>query len=188
MADTDIFVNDFIIRSFRDVADHDYIAARILWRYDLTLQFLWSGLQALEKYLKAILLYNGQSTKEFSHNIYEAFQRVRAIADIPFDFPSDIELFIKFLEKQGPNRYFEHSIETRGTELLSLDRTVWYVRKYCQDFRLTRRDSTGKEVDLFQDLAQEAADSKPDQAHRFGIGGGRLEEVLKSRGRLRDHL
>jgi hypothetical protein len=54
--------NGFIDRSFRDVADQDCIAARIVHRYSgLDLQFLWLAEQAVEKYLKAILLYNFSS-------------------------------------------------------------------------------------------------------------------------------
>jgi hypothetical protein len=37
--------------ALRDVADEDYIAARALYRIRLDRQFLWSALQAIEKYL-----------------------------------------------------------------------------------------------------------------------------------------
>jgi hypothetical protein len=42
-------LNDFAIRSFRDVADGDYIVARMAHRATLVPQFLWSSLQAIEK-------------------------------------------------------------------------------------------------------------------------------------------
>lgn len=45
-------VNDFAARSFRDVADRDYVAARLACRAGLMPQFLWSAQQAFEKYLK----------------------------------------------------------------------------------------------------------------------------------------
>jgi hypothetical protein len=47
-------VNDFAIRSFRDTADCDYISARMAFRARLIPQFLWSGLQAIEKYFTKI--------------------------------------------------------------------------------------------------------------------------------------
>ena len=54
--------NEYIYHSFRDVADCDYICARTLHRIRLFDQFLWSGLQAIEKYLKTIvLLYDGDT-------------------------------------------------------------------------------------------------------------------------------
>ena len=55
MRDPEPWVNDFAIRSFRDIADGDYIAARMAYRAMLPVQFLWSSQQALEKYLKCIL-------------------------------------------------------------------------------------------------------------------------------------
>lgn len=35
-------LNHFAIRSFRDVADADYIAARLAYRGQLPVQFLWA--------------------------------------------------------------------------------------------------------------------------------------------------
>lgn len=48
-------IDNHITRSFRNVADDDYVAARALYRVDLPIQFLSSASQAIEKYLKAIL-------------------------------------------------------------------------------------------------------------------------------------
>lgn len=59
-------MNDFATRSFRDIADQDYIAARLSYRYGLYSQFHWQSLQAIEKYLKAILLYN---RTDINHNL-----------------------------------------------------------------------------------------------------------------------
>ena len=42
---------DFIKRSFVDIADQNYISARILYRYNLKHDFLWAAQQAIEKYL-----------------------------------------------------------------------------------------------------------------------------------------
>ena len=115
---------DFINRSFRDVADLDYISARVCHRLDLKQQFLWASLQATEKYLKAILLYNDRSTKRLGHGIEKAYGRLEQITDIEFDIPKDVQEFIRYLNIQGPNRYFEYPSFTHGTELLLLDKTV----------------------------------------------------------------
>lgn len=45
----DRLLNDFATRCFRDVADGDYIAARLAWRAKLFPQFLSSAQQAPEK-------------------------------------------------------------------------------------------------------------------------------------------
>ena len=75
--------NEYINRTFRDVADHDYIAARIVHRYDLDIQFLWLAEQAVEKYLKAILLYNRRRIK-YTHDLNEILTQVLEIKDIPY--------------------------------------------------------------------------------------------------------
>ena len=75
-------VNDYIVRSFRDVADADYIAARSIYRLGLSQQFLWAALQALEKYLKGILLFNDLSTKTIGHDIASAYAALSQISDI----------------------------------------------------------------------------------------------------------
>ena len=74
-------VIDFIDRSFRDVADTDYVCARVCHRLDLKQQFLWASLQAIEKYLKAILLYNHRSAKRLGHDIEQAYERLQEIAE-----------------------------------------------------------------------------------------------------------
>jgi integrase len=52
----DAHLNNFAMQCFRDIADGDYIAARMAFRADLIPQALWASEQAIEKYLKAILL------------------------------------------------------------------------------------------------------------------------------------
>jgi hypothetical protein len=56
-----VIVNSFATECFRNVADTDYVAARMHSRFGLIEQFQWSALQAIEKYLKAILLYNARA-------------------------------------------------------------------------------------------------------------------------------
>ena len=51
-----VYLNNIATRSFRDVADQDYIAARLCYRSNLMVQFVWMAEQAIEKYLKAILV------------------------------------------------------------------------------------------------------------------------------------
>ncbi|OGP57868.1 MAG: hypothetical protein A2162_02300 [Deltaproteobacteria bacterium RBG_13_52_11b] len=74
--DTLACVIDFANRSYRDSADQDYIMARQAYRMQFDSQFRWNSLQAVEKYLKAILLYNDRSTIGISHNLVEALKSV----------------------------------------------------------------------------------------------------------------
>jgi HEPN domain-containing protein len=65
----------FATRVFRDQADRDYIAARLSYRAQLRDQFLWSALQALEKYFKGILLFNERPTEELRpEQIFDYFR------------------------------------------------------------------------------------------------------------------
>lgn len=177
-------VIDFIDRSFRDVADCDYISARVCYRLDLKQQFLWASLQAIEKYLKGILLYNDRSTKKLGHDIGQAYQRLQEIVDIKFDIPKDVQEFIQYLNAQGANRYFEYPSFTRGRELLLLDKTVWHLRRYCQFFSRQVDDVDGRQVDWFKvQLKNVHAARYQKRPNTFKIGRGLIDEkILDERG------
>lgn len=111
------YINDFANRSFRDLADQDYILARIAYRKEFDQQFRWCSLQAIEKYLKAILLYNSVSSKRIRHDLIKALNRVQSIADLEFSVPSEIETFIQYISDYGADRYLSHSTYLEGSEL-----------------------------------------------------------------------
>ena len=67
-------INDFAVRAFRDMAHRDYLTARLACRADLISQFLWSAQQAIEKYLKCILLLKRIRAKNVRHDINEALK------------------------------------------------------------------------------------------------------------------
>src|SRR6266581_4487649 len=87
---------------FRDQGDKDYITGRAAYRMNLREQFLWAALQACEKYLKGILLFNEMSAryppspvngqiwdkkKEFQHDLEALFNAVEGINDFDIAFP-----------------------------------------------------------------------------------------------------
>ena len=155
-------INDSITRSFRDVADDDYIAARALYRIRLDQQFLWSALQAVEKYLKAILLYPKVAIKDVGHDISRALEKVRSIPDLKLQISGIVENFVRQLGAYGVDRYFQQPINTEGVDLPELDRAVWELRKYCRAVRA-------------------------DEGAKAPING-RLEEVLSQHSRARNDL
>lgn len=181
---------DFINRSFRDVADQDYIAARICHRFDLTQQFLWAALQSVEKYLKAILLYNGRSTKRLGHKAHQAYKGLKLIGDIDFRIPTDVQNFIQYLEGNGANRYFEYPYATTGDELLLLDKTVWYVRRYCRPFDRSTETINGRTVCWLEvELKNIHAAYYQKRPNRLRVTGGLLESILdKKQSPLRTEL
>jgi hypothetical protein len=67
-------LNDFAIRSFRNVADADYISARLAYRAQLPIQFLWASQQALEKYLKFILFLERIKVEKLGHELTPALK------------------------------------------------------------------------------------------------------------------
>lgn len=173
-------INVYIDKSFRDTADKDYISARLAYRYRLEQPFMWSALHCIEKYLKAILVYNSRSAKCLGHDILSAYRQVLLIPDISFDFTSDIEKFIAHLNKQGTNRYFEYPYFFHGDELWRLDKTVWHIRRYCWYLRGTTLSPGNKTMELFPLNIKKI--QNPDIVkfpHRFsGVPNGYLEKVL----------
>lgn len=185
----DIYYVDFINRCFRDVADKDYVAARILGRQRLGHQFMWSGLQAMEKYLKAILLFSRESTKGLSHDLKKILHHVEnQITDIAFDLPDDVRDFISILGRYGANRYFEYTHATYGKELLALDRAVWHVRRYCQNLRSISLPG-GESPNVLASNLQTLATYDPNCPWTASLQGGYLEKLLADRDETnRKHL
>lgn len=173
---------DYANRSFRDVADRDYIAARTCHRLGLEQQFLWMALQALEKYLKAILLFNFRSTKGYGHRVKDAFDALSLIKDISFDIPPDVGPFLHYIEDQGANRYFTQPFFTMGEELLMLDKSVWHLRLYCQFIRQGTFQSGGKTVDWFLlNLAKIHHERHSKRPNSVRVFGGFLEKIIDGR-------
>jgi HEPN domain-containing protein len=174
--------NSLVREALVDMADRDYLAARICWRTRLPEQFLWNALQAIEKQLKAILVLNDQSAKGLGHDLEESLKRVMAIKDLRFDPPEDVRDFVRYLNRHGPNRYLERPFYLRGAEIFSLDKTFWHFRRYCQNLRAQAR-AVGISADEW--LRQYAKWFKDDahlqNPHKFRLFFGYLEDVLKGR-------
>ena len=124
-------VNDFAIRSFRDIADGDYVAARMACRAGLVTQFLWAGQQAIEKYLKCILLLNRIEAKKVRHDLGKGTAKINASGKLSLNLTRGTEEFIERLDKHGRYRYLEVSNVAFGIDLVTLDRAVWELRRYC---------------------------------------------------------
>ena len=119
----DALLDDFAERSFRDMADGDYIAARMACRAALMTQFLWASQQAIEKYLKCILLLNRIPAKAVRHNLGEAMRKIDDSDKISLDLTRGTEEFISMLDRFGPHRYLEVSNIGFGADLVTLDRS-----------------------------------------------------------------
>ena len=169
------------VQYFRDPADEDYILARVNYRLGLLNQFQWSALQAIEKYLKAILIFNSLSTKGLSHKISEALKRVETqITAFTIPLSESEKRFINHIHKFGLNRYIEKESYSLGDELFLLDSTVWTLRQYCQNLKGLFKDAKGNTIDLLEinlkSLNRPLYKNKP---LKFKLPGGYLEKILK---------
>ena len=137
-----IILNTFASDVFRKQADYDYISARMNFRMQLRQQFLWSGQQAIEKYLKAILLFNGKSAKfyynessrkVFGHDLMALNEEVAKLNYLRYELPEWAPQYMKYLaELGGFNRYLTKSSYNTPDAVLKLDELVWNIRRYCQ--------------------------------------------------------
>lgn len=173
-------INQFAIRCFRDTADADYIAARAAMRVRLGGPFLWSALHAIEKYLKCILMLNGQSTIGLKHRVADALDRINTT--LPFEIRLDPaeQKFFDHLVEWNSDRYLLHSYNLLDEELLSLDRLVWRLRQYCQPLDVLHyADPPSLQVLLSNVSRIEAGMSGPAQAGH--VPAGMLEKILADR-------
>ncbi len=172
---------------FRKQADCDYVAARSNFKLQLRQQFLWSAQQAIEKYLKAILLFNGRSARyksdgktEFGHNLCALMDEVKKIEIFSFELDPFQDQFIEYLAKQGTNRYIVTTAYNSGDELEDLDSTVWHIRRYCQ-YMADRGIGCKEHVPGMREAVVAAAlnPSHKLNPQKFTLFAGQLEKILK---------
>lgn len=186
-----VVLNWYATNIFREQADCDYISARMNYRLKLRQQFLWSGHQAIEKYLKAILLFNGKSAryptvpvknrKEFGHDLDLLHKEVSKLSSIGYALVREDEKFLSFLSKLGgANRYLSTSSYNTSDAIHRLDRLVWKVRRYCQ--YISDRGLGCSEAVPGMRAADIRAINSPAHVERpvgFSLFDGELEKVLK---------
>lgn len=127
----DQLLNDFAIRCFGDVADGDYIAARMASRARMVVQYLWASQQAIEKYLKCILLLNRIPAAKAYHDLGKALATINSSGKLRVALTNPTQEFIQYLDQCGKCRYLEISNFAFGADIVTLDRAVWELRRYC---------------------------------------------------------
>jgi HEPN domain-containing protein len=170
-------INDFAARSFRNMADRDYIAARLACRAELMPQFLWSAQQAFEKYLKYILLVNRIPAKNVGHDLEKALSLTE---NLPFELelrPESRE-FIGHVATYGEYRYLEVSSYVVGHVLLQLDMAVWDLRRFCQVLDVRGRQLPEDEQMMLNEAKTTVLASTKLPPHKFRLPNGFLEKVI----------
>lgn len=176
-----VVLNTFASDIFRKQADYDYISARANYRMQLRQQFLWSAHQAIEKYLKAILLFNGKSAryyftntgskrKEYGHDLDALNREVKKISDLGYVLEPKDEKFLSYLSSQGgANRYLSTTAHNPMDVIHQIDSLVWNVRRYCQYFWQEKSYRNLLVNDPYIKM----------NPHKFSLFGGELEAILK---------
>lgn len=170
-------VNQFAIRCFRDTADGDYIAARLAMKSRLYSQYLTAAEQAVEKYLKCILMLNRHDTRQLSHRIGPALDRVRAALSIKMDLTEVEQEVFDNLVDWDFDRYLVKSYHVKDVHLGGLDLLVWRLRQYCEPLDVVHyADEPSKELLRENVLSIEARSVREPKAGR--LPQGVLEKVL----------
>jgi len=173
-------LNSFATESFRDQADRDYIHARLACRSELFPQFLWSAHQALEKYLKAILLYNRVEAVRVRHDINRALVLAKQL-------PLGIQLskrsndFFGHVADLGEHRYLDVPYYVNGHVMVDLDLCVWELRRYCQVLDVFGKSLPPAEDALLRKAKLELQLSEAQPRQKFRLHNGFLEKVLDNR-------
>lgn len=176
----DRWINAFATQSFRDQADRDYIAARLACRHELFPQFLWASQQAIEKYLKAILLYNRIKATSVGHNLSKALELTKSL---PFEIKLSARSreFIDHLAEVGEFRYLEVPFHVLGHPLVDLDLTVWEIRRYSQVLEVSGKQLSVEEQVLLEKARIDLACSDEKPRYTFQLHGGLLEKIIGER-------
>jgi HEPN domain-containing protein len=100
---THALLNNFALRSFRDIAGRDSIAVRMAYRAELLPQAFWASQQALEKYLKAILLFRRIPCKKPTHSLEKLLVGIEKV--LRLDLSARARSFIAAIDEWDVDRY-----------------------------------------------------------------------------------
>ncbi|MGX8219359.1 hypothetical protein ACWS81_01015 [Psychrobacter celer] len=171
-------LNHLAIRCFRDIADQDYIHARLAHKYRLSTQFLWSSLHCLEKYAKSILLQNRINGRKIGHEVTPALYRFETYTEYNMNLSEDVTGFIKRLEERARFRYLETGNIFLDTDILLLDKSVHQVRRYCQQFSFEKHERNKQISELALLLNYE---KKIKDITKINLDHGLLEEIIEDK-------
>jgi len=169
-------LNSLADQCFLNTADNEYIVARMCYRAGLALQFNWSALHCLEKYLKAVLLYNRVPARNIRH---EPLKLARKALTLDFcDISRGSLKFMNDLEKYGGDRYLTRSYQMLWNALPMLDRSVWEVRKYCRVLSAQASRTRSDAKDEIDSAIRRLSQADPRNPEPFPLAGARLEGLI----------
>ncbi len=119
------YLNDYAI-TLRDSADRDYISARAMYKLEIDDKFFWHAQQSLEKYLKAILLFNEIKVKNQGHDLVKLYNRM--IETLKVTNESEVKQYLEEFQMLGLNRYHVNSTFSITYPLIILDKLLNFRR------------------------------------------------------------
>jgi HEPN domain-containing protein len=148
---------------FINTADDNYITARACFHENLNADFFWLAVHSLEKYMKAILLMNGRSSKSYGHDIEKLYVQIKRLAPellatkllkpdpvMPNEYwrDEDTETFLGRLHQYGQadNRYQLYGYVRHAEDLWKFDQIVFNVRRLCRSLEVHFLGETTAEV------------------------------------------
>ena len=143
-ADKHSIIDELFIKT----ADDNYVTARWCFHQNLNVDFFWLAVHCVEKYLKAVLLFNGGTSTKHGHDITKLYADVCRFADDllpgspdkPQRMPDAMwhkETFHEFIARlyrdgQADNRYQLYGYSRRPEDLWKLDQLVFNIRRLCR--------------------------------------------------------
>lgn len=115
------------------------------------------------------------------HDLRHGLDKINNEGKFKLRLSPDSQEFIEHLNKYGSHRYFETSYYSLGREILSLDRTVWELRRYCTILDYCLEKSSGARKEMLEIELRRIEQSETDSPQRFVLTGGFLEKVIKDR-------
>jgi hypothetical protein len=173
-------LNNLAIRCFRDTGDGDYIAARLAMRARLGGQFFWSAEQAIEKYLKCILMLNRKQTADLGHKIDLAIERINSELPFKITLSKPEQEVLDHVVDWDVDRYLIGSFHLMDKELLKLDMLVWRLRQYCVPLDVVHYADDPNEDVLLKNI-QRIEKGLLGPAGGGHVSNGFLEQVLAKR-------
>ena len=170
-----------ILRMFRDAADEDFLFARIAARRAMHHQFAWSSQQAIEKYLKTVVLINGGQIDTKHTGLVDLYDKCLEIAGnlLPLvlcppakenfchnstrsPYFETTSSYLTRVENAGSahNRYRSFSVEVYFCDLHKLDQLVFFLRRISRplDLQLDEFGSTVRDhLNLHRDIQLDPA-------------------------------
>jgi hypothetical protein len=171
-------LDNFATRTFRDIADGDYIMARAAYRDRLVPQFLVASHQTIEKYIKCILLINRVTARKIDHSLSKGIKKLEEIETFRITLSKETQDFIGYWDGHEKIRYFEYSYYVFGPALINLDRTVWELRRYCRRLDYHLETSDGKEIPMLQKELTRMEQFKLNP-QKYRLQGGILEKIIE---------